>query len=485
MTAQYSVELVETEETTRSMPYNIQAEQRLLGSILANNEVLNRVSEFLKPEHFYEPINKKIFNSINLIIEKGISATPVSLYNMFSGDEQFRALGGDEYLNKLAILATTVINPYDYGRIIYDLSLRRDLISIGEEMVTTAYTSGLDNSAVEQIEEAENKLFHLASEGVSERGFIKIEDTIASSITSIDRAMKSEDHITGVTTGYMDLDAKLSGFHNSDLVILAGRPSMGKTALAINLAVNACKALYEKNNGQKDAPMPSIGVFSLEMSSEQLSTRMLSMYTNIDSSSLRSGKVNEQHYNELRSQAHILSELPFFIDDTPALSISAIRTRARRLKRKHNLAVLFIDYLQLIRGSGTSSENRVQEVSEITQGLKALAKELDIPIIAASQLSRAVEQRDDKRPMLSDLRESGSIEQDADIVMFIYREEYYLSRRQPAPGTDKHVEWLEMLNKVHNLAEIIIAKHRNGPVGTVQLYYDNRYSKFKDYTLGV
>ncbi len=468
---------------TRTLPYNIQAEQMLLGSVIANNEVLNRVSEFLRSEHFYEPIHKKIYHSINLIIEKGISATPVSLYNMFSGDEQFQAVGGNEYLNKLAILATTVINPNDYGRIIYDLSLRRDLISLGEEMITTAYDSGLDYAAVEQIEEAENKLFHLASEGFSERGFLNISDTIASSLTSIDRAMKSPDHITGVTSGLVDLDAKLSGFHKSDLVIIAGRPSMGKTAFAINLAVNACKALFEKKRTKEDT-LPSVGVFSLEMSSEQLSTRMLSMYTKIDSSALRSGKVNEQHYNELRAQAQMLSELPFFIDDTPALSISAIRTRARRLKRKNNLGILFIDYLQLIRGSSSTSENRVQEISEITQGLKALAKELGIPIIALSQLSRAVEQRDDKRPMLSDLRESGSIEQDADIVMFIYREEYYLSRRQPTPGTDKHNEWLETLNKVHNVAEIIIAKHRNGPVGTVQLFYDNRYSKFKDHTMG-
>jgi replicative DNA helicase len=483
MTSTYSLEVTAETEVARNLPYNIQAEQRLLGAILANNEVLNRVSEFLKPEHFYEPINKKIFSSINLIIEKGISATPVSLYNMFAQDEQFRALGGEEYLNRLAILATTVINPYDYGRIIYDLSLRRDLISIGEDIVSTAYNSGLDYAAVEQIEAAENHLFHLASEGVSERGFIKIDDTISTSITSIDRAMKSDDHITGVTTGYVDLDLKLSGFHRSDLVIIAGRPSMGKTAFAINLAINSCKAFYDKNK-TIGTPMPSVGVFSLEMSSEQLSTRMLSMYTSIDSSALRSGKVNEQHYNELRAQAHMLSELPFFIDDTPALSISAIRTRARRLKRKHNLSVLFIDYLQLIRGSSNSSDNRVMEISEITQGLKALAKELDIPIIALSQLSRAVEQRDDKRPMLSDLRESGSIEQDADIVMFIYREEYYLARRQPSPGTEKHAEWLETLNKVHNLAEIIIAKHRNGPVGTVQLYYDNRYSRFKDYTVG-
>jgi len=469
------------EKDTKSAPYNIQAEQMLLGAALVNNEVLNRVSEFLKSDHFYEPIHQKIYHSINLIIEKGISASPVSLANMFAQDEQFKALGGADYLGKLAIMATTVINAGDYGKIVYDLAIKRQLINVGEEIVTTAYNSGFDYSASEQIEVAESKLFHLASEGLSEKGFVSLGETILNSISSIDRAMKSPDHITGTTTGFIDLDTKLSGFHNSDLVILAARPSMGKTALLINFAFDACKYLYEKHKKNPKSELPSIGVFSLEMSSEQLATRMLSMHSKIDSTALKSGKVNEEYYNELRKQAQTMSELPFFIDDTPALTIAAIRTRARRLKRKHNLAILFIDYLQLIRGSSGNFDNRVMEISEITQGLKALAKELNIPIIAASQLSRAVEQREDKRPMLSDLRESGSIEQDADIVMFIYREEYYLARRQPAAGSEEHTTWLETLNKVHNLAEIIVAKHRNGPIGTVQLFYDGRYSLFKNY----
>jgi replicative DNA helicase len=471
---------------TNTAPYNIEAEQTLLGAILVNNEVLNRVTEFLRSEHFYEPIHIKIYDAINLILDKGISASPISLANMLGNDDQFKSVGGTEYLSKLVILATTVINAQGYAKIIYDLAIRRQLIGVGEEIVTTAYNSGLDYSAAEQIETAENKLFNLASEGISDKGFIGINDTILNSIASIDRAMKNSDHITGTTTGFVDLDTKLSGFQNSDLVILAARPSMGKTALLINFALDACKALVLKNPNKAKNEIPSVGVFSLEMSAEQLSTRMLSMNTKIDSSALKSGKVNEQHYNELRKQAQILADLPFYIDDTPALTIAAIRTRARRLKRKHNLAILFIDYLQLIRGSSNTAENRVLEVSQITQGLKALAKELNIPIIAASQLSRAVEQREDKRPMLSDLRESGSIEQDSDIVMFIYREEYYLARRQPEQGTEKHSEWLNTLNKVHNLAEIIVAKHRNGPVGTVQLFYDGRYSLFKNYnSLGV
>lgn len=470
-----------TQNLEKTSPYNIQAEQTLLGAILMNNEVLNRVTEFLKADHFYEPIHVKIYDAINIIIDKGISATPITLANMLGNDEQFKGLGGTEYLGKLAILATTVVNAQSYAKVIYDLAIRRQLITVGSEIVDTAYTSGIDYSASEQIEDAENKLFNLASEGVSDRGFISINDTVANSISSIDRAMKNSDHITGVTTGFVDLDNKLSGFQSSDLVILAARPSMGKTALLINFALDACRALLAKNSKKSLSEMPSVGVFSLEMSAEQLSTRMLSMNTQIDSSALKSGKVGEQHYNTLRKEAQRLAELPFYIDDTPALTISAIRTRARRLKRKHNLAILFIDYLQLIRGSSNTAENRVLEVSQITQGLKALAKELNIPIIAASQLSRAVEQREDKRPMLSDLRESGSIEQDADIVMFIYREEYYLSRRQPEPGTEKHTEWLATLNKVHNIAEIIVAKHRNGPVGTVQLFYDGRYSLFKNY----
>ncbi len=461
----------------REIPANIQAEQMIIGAIIINNEALNKVGEFLLPEHFYEPIHQKIYTAITTILDKGISASPISLKSMLSNDEQFQQIGGSDYLAKLATIAMTVINVYDYGRIIYDLALKRNLINIGEEIVNVAYDSHLDHSATEQIEEAEHRLFSLASDGSTDRGFINIKDSITTSLGQISQAMKSSDHITGITTGYTDLDKKLSGFHNSDLLILAGRPSMGKTAFAINLAINACQTLKDKHT---DGPLPSVGFFSLEMSSEQLTTRILSMQTSIDSSALRAGRIGEEHYNTLRKQATELGGLPLFIDDTPALSISAIRTRARRLKRKNNLGILFIDYLQLIRGSG-KSDNRVLEVSEITQGLKALAKELSIPIIALSQLSRAVEQRDDKRPMLSDLRESGAIEQDADIVMFIYREEYYLTRKEPAAGTPQYTEWLEQLNKVHNLAEIIIAKHRNGPIGIVQLFYDGSYSRFGNY----
>lgn len=460
----------------RVLPSNVQAEQMLLGAILTNNELLSYVSEFLRLEHFFEPIHQKIYNAIEKITEKGLIATPVTLRSMLTQDELFKEMEETEYLAKLITMSMMVINPVDYGKIIYDLAIKRNLINIGEEVVNDAYNSSLEFEAREQIEHAEAKLYDLASEGLNEKSFTRIGISISESLASINRAMKNNDHVIGISTGLLDLDNKLFGFHNSDLVILAGRPSMGKTAFAINLALNACNNMRLKNI-RDNQEIQSVGFFSLEMSSEQLTTRLLSMCAKIDSTSLRTGILGEEKYNRLRKEANTLSELQFFIDDTPALSISAIRTRARRMKRKHNLGILFIDYLQLIRGA-SKSENRVSEISEITQGLKAIAKELNIPVIALSQLSRAVELREDKKPMLSDLRESGTIEQDADIVMFIYREEYYLTRKEPAAGDVKHAEWLDKLNKVYNIADIIVAKHRNGPVGNVPLYYDSQYSKF-------
>ncbi|XLM33937.1 MAG: replicative DNA helicase [Rickettsia africae] len=460
----------------RVLPSNVQAEQMLLGAILTNNELLNYVSEFLRDEHFFEPIHQKIYKAIEKITEKGLTATPITLRSMLTQDELFQEVEGAEYLAKLITMSMMVINPLDYGKIIYDLAIKRNLINIGEEVVNNAYNSSLEVEAKEQIEHAEAKLYDLASEGLNEKSFTKIGISISESLASINRAMKNNDHIIGISTGLIDLDNKLCGFHNSDLIILAGRPSMGKTAFAINLALNACNNMRLKNI-RDNQEIQSVGFFSLEMSSEQLTTRLLSMCAEIDSTSLRTGILGEEKYNRLRKEANTLSELQFFIDDTPALSISAIRTRARRMKRKHNLGILFIDYLQLIRGV-SKSENRVSEISEITQGLKAIAKELNIPVIALSQLSRAVELREDKKPMLSDLRESGTIEQDADIVMFIYREEYYLTRKEPAAGDAKHAAWLDKLNKVYNIADIIVAKHRNGPVGNVPIYYDSQFSKF-------
>jgi len=460
----------------RVLPSNSQAEQMLLGAILTNNELLNHVSEFLRSEHFFEPINQKIYKAIEVITEKGLIATPVTLRSMLANDELFHEMERAEYLAKLITISMMVISPIDYGKIIYDLAIKRSLISIGEEVVNEAYNSSLEFEAQEQIERAEAKLYNLASEGINDKSFTKIAVPISESLATINRAMKNNDHVIGISTGLIDLDRKLFGFHNSDLIILAGRPSMGKTAFAINLALNACVNMYSRNV-RDNQEIQSVGFFSLEMSSEQLTTRLLSIKAEIDSNSLRTGMISEENYNRLRKEAMALSELQFFIDDTPALSISTVRTRARKMKRKHNLGILFIDYLQLLRGVN-KSDNRVGEISEITQGLKAIAKELNIPVIALSQLSRAVELREDKRPMLSDLRESGSIEQDADIVMFIYREEYYLSRKEPSAGDAKHTEWLDMMSKAHNITDIIVAKHRNGAVGNVQLFYESQYSKF-------
>jgi replicative DNA helicase len=457
----------------RTLPANIQAEQMLLGAVLINHNLIEQVSEFLRAEHFFETLHQKIYNSIGIISEKGLTPSIVTLKSMLDKDPLFIELKGEEYLIKLTTMAMVVINPYDYGRVIFDLAIKRNLIQIGEDIVNIAYDSTLENTGPEQLELAESKLYQLASEGINEKSFVSIKDHVISSLESINRAMKNSDHVTGISTGLVDLDKKLSGFHNSDLVIIAGRPGMGKTAFAINFAFNACKSLLKK--ADPDLPKPSVGFFSLEMSSEQLSTRLLSMLTKIDSTMLRSGKVNEEHYNDLRRAAAELSDIPFFIDDTPALTISAVRTRARKLKRKYNLGILFIDYLQLLRGSH-KFENRVLEVSEITQGLKALAKELNIPVVALAQLSRAVEQREDKKPMLSDLRESGSIEQDADVVMFLYREEYYLKRQEPKQDDPKHAEWQDKSSKAHNVAEILVAKHRNGAVGNVIVHYDDKYS---------
>lgn len=462
----------------RVLPANIQAEQILLGTILTNNEVLCNVAEFLYSEHFFNPMHKRIYEAIKAIIEKGLIATPVTLINMLDSEKMVEEIKKENYLNKLLTLSIMVINPIAYGKIIYDLALRRNLIGIGEEIVNTAYSSSLEYDATSQIEEAENKLYNLASEGVNEKGFAEINVPTFEALEIINRAIKSEDRVIGISSGFIDLDKILAGFNNSDLIILAGRPSMGKTAFAVNLALNACKSMETKSTEQGKKGQ-TVGFFSLEMSSHQLVTRLFSMTAQIDSYSLRTGELSKERQYNLYEQANIISKLPFHIDDTPCLSIAAIRMRAKRLKRKKNLGILFIDYLQLIKGVGKSN-NRVEEISEITQGLKAIAKELDIPVIALSQLSRAVEQREDKRPILSDLRESGSIEQDADIVMFIYREEYYLSRREPSVNDAKLSEWLEKIGKVHNVAEIIIAKHRNGQIGNIQLHYDSKYSKFSN-----
>jgi replicative DNA helicase len=477
----------------REPPHNFDAEQALLGAILVNNLAYGRVSEFLRPEHFAHAAHGRIFDACAKLIEKGQIANPLTLKNLFDQDSELETIGGAQYLARLAASATTIINAADYGRIIFDLHLRRQLIDIGETVVNDAFDHNPESNAGSQIETAEQRLFELATTGQSDSGFQSFNDVLTKAVDMAEAAYKREGSLTGVSTGFTDLDKMLGGLQSSDLIILAARPSMGKTSLATNIAYNAARA-YQRalEEGRYDTDAAGrkkvldgavVGFFSLEMAAEQLATRMLSETAEVDSDKIRKGELTTDDFNKVVQASRALSRMPFFIDDTPALSISALRTRARRLQRQHGLSMVVIDYLQLARPStgGRGPENRVQEISDITRGLKALAKELQVPVIALSQLSRAVEQREDKRPQLADLRESGSIEQDADVVMFIYRAEYYLSRTEPDPGTDKHQEWQERMDSVHNVAEVIIGKQRHGPTGTVRLQFEGRFTKFSNF----
>ncbi|HUN51198.1 MAG TPA: replicative DNA helicase [Candidatus Sulfotelmatobacter sp.] len=465
------------ERPYRVMPHNLDAEQELLGAILVNNDAAAKVSGFLEAAHFANNLHARIYEAALKLIERGEIATPITLKAYFERDQALADIGGTAYLARLAAAATSIINAEQYGRTVYDLALRREIIRIGEDMVNTAYEATVDDPAREQIENAEQQLFALAERGAHEGGFQSFAASLTQSIQMIDAAYR-RDGLSGVGTGLRDLDSKLGGLHRSDLIILAGRPSMGKTALATIVAFNAAKEYHDTKGGSGAV----VGFFSLEMSAEQLATRILSTETRIPSHKLRRGEISDDDFtNNLVPANQLLSEIPFFIDDTASLSIAALRTRARRLKRSHNLGLVVVDYLQLMRGSGRlRNDNRVQEISEITQGLKALAKDLDVPVLALSQLSRAVEARDDKKPQLADLRESGAIEQDADVVMFVYREEYYLTRTEPKEGTAEHLAWQSDMEKVHNVAEIIIGKQRHGPIGNVQMAFEPDFTRFAD-----
>jgi replicative DNA helicase len=451
----------------------------LLGAVLHNNRALEKVSEFLRAEHFASRVHGRIYDAIVKLVERGQIADPITLKQYFENDEDLAEIGGFAYLMRLAGSLVSVINTEDYGRTIHDLFLRRQLIDLGEGMVNEAFKEELEPDGKTQIEDAEQKLFNLASSGDLEGGFQNFSKSIAASIRMAEAAFRREGQLTGVPSGFTDIDKLLGGLHPSDLIILAGRPSMGKTALATNMAFNAAQKVENRETGKRYV----VGFFSLEMSSEQLTTRILSDRIQVSSERIRRGDLSGDEFERMVIAAQELETLGLFIDDTPALSVSAVRTRARRLKRQQGLSLIVIDYLQLLRGSATlRNENRVQEVSEITRGLKALAKELDVPVIALSQLSRAVESREDKRPQLSDLRESGSIEQDADVVMFVYREEYYVARKEPTEGTPEHETWQSEMEKVHNLAEVIVAKQRHGPIGKETLHFDGATARFSDYT---
>ncbi len=467
----------------RQPPHNIEAEQALLGAILVNNEAMDRVVGFLDPTHFYDPLHQQIYEIAGKLIHAGKQVTPITLRTFFENAEPIDAnLTVPQYLGRLAASATTIINATDYGRTIYDLATRRSLITIGEEMVNTAYDSPVDFPPEKQIQESESRLYELAESGKYGQGFLSFGNALTQAIEMANSAYQRDGHLSGLSTGLTDLDSKLGGLQSSDLIVLAGRPSMGKTALATNIAYNVAKKFRSEtqpDGTEKAVDGGVVGFFSLEMSAEQLATRILSEQAELSSEKIRRGMITEQEFSRLVSVSKEMSKSPLYIDQTGGISVAQLAARARKLKRQRGLNLLVVDYLQLLTGSARkSAEGRVQEVSEITTSLKALAKELEVPIIALSQLSRAVEQREDKRPQLSDLRESGSIEQDADVVMFVFREEYYVERQKPSEGTAEFNEWQQKMIAVSGRAEVIIGKQRHGPVGTVQLAFEGNFTRF-------
>src|SRR6201986_2794781 len=467
----------------RSAPHNIEAEQGLLGAILVNNDAFYRVSDFLQAKHFFLGVHQEIYDTASSLIRMGKVANPVTL-KTFVTEADLGGMTVSQYLARLAAEATTIINAQDYGRTIYDLSLRRDLIGIGEEMVNVAYDAPVDFAPRNQIEDAERRLYELAESGRYDGGFQKFSQALTTALDMAAKAFQRDGKLSGISSGLRDLDAKMGGLQHSDLIILAGRPGMGKTSLATNIAYNVAQAY--KGELQPDGTMKAanggvVGFFPCEMSGEQLATRIIAERSGISSSLIRRGGLTEGDFEKLRACSIALQTLPFYVDETGGISISQVMARARRLKRQKGLDLLVIDYIQLLSGSGKrGNDNRVQEVTEITTSLKALAKELAVPIIALSQLSRQVENRDDKRPQLSDLRESGSIEQDADVVMFVFREEYYLANKEPRIGTPEYEKWQLDLSLVHGKAEVIIGKQRHGPTGTVELQFEGQFTRFSD-----
>ncbi len=456
-------------------PSNLEAEQALLGSILVNNDIIDEVSTLVSSNIFYDPAHIKIYEVIESLNNKGMVANPITLKNFFEKDNMLNEVGGTEYLVKLTRFSGSTKQSVDYAKIIHEMYLRRELVLISNQLSSdTLNATSQEQNAENIIENTERSLFDLAERGSFSQSFLKFNKALDQTIEMATLAMQSDQGIVGVPTGLSDLDEKLGGLHKSDLIILAGRPSMGKTALATNIAY------YAAQNILKRQEKSSVAFFSLEMSSEQLSTRILSEQARIKSDDVRRGKVTEEEINRYIETSRNIYNIPLFIDETPAITIATLSNRARRIKRLFGLSLIVVDYIQLMRSSSNKNEGRVQEISEITQGLKALAKELSVPVLALSQLSRAVEQRDDKQPQLADLRESGSIEQDADVVMFVYREEYYLERKQPKLGSIEHAEWQSKMNDVNGLADIILGKQRHGPTGTVKVEFEGIYTKFKD-----
>jgi replicative DNA helicase len=481
----FAVRAVEqSAETYRSAPQNVEAEQALLGAILVNNEAFYRVSDFLEPQHFFEPVHRVIFEVAAQLIRAGKVATPVTIKTFLPADLAIGDLNLAQYLARLAAEATTVINAEDYGRSVYDLAVRRALISVGEDMVNVAYDAPVDNPPKQQIEDAEKRLFDLAEKGSYGSGFESFDQALTTAIDMAANAYRRDGHLSGLATGLADLDRLMGGLQPSDLIIVAGRPGMGKSALATNIAFNVAKAWageLQPDGTMKTVNGGVVGLFSLEMSAEQLATRIVAEQSRVPSSNIRRGRIDESEFARIVEAAREMNRVPLYIDQTGGLAISQLAARARRLKRQRGLDLLIVDYLQLMQGNARrGSDNRVQEVTEITNNLKALAKELNVPVVALSQLSRQVENRDDKRPQLSDLRESGSIEQDADVVLFVYRDEYYLKNKEPKPGTMEYETWQREMEQVHGIAEVIIGKQRHGPTGTVRLHFEDQLTRFSN-----
>ncbi len=458
----------------QEIPSNIEAEQHLLGSVLVNNDIIDEIANIINAEKFYDPIHLKIYQVIQNLNSKGMIANPITLKNFFEKNKELDEVGGVEYLVKLTRFSSSVKQAIDYAKIVHENYVKRELVKISQNIKDDTLNVDDEKSSDLIIEDAEKLLFDLAERGSFSQSFMKFNFALDQSINMAEQAMKNDQGIVGVPTGLRDLDEKLGGLHKSDLVIIAGRPSMGKTALATNIAYHAAK------NIQRKEKKSSIAFFSLEMSSEQLSTRILSEQSRIKSNDIRRGKATEEELGRYIETSRDIYDLPLYIDETPAITISTLSNRARRIKRLFGLSMIVVDYIQLMRTNSKRNDGRVQEISEITQGLKALAKELSVPVLALSQLSRAVEQRDDKKPQLSDLRESGSIEQDADVVMFVFREEYYEEKKQPKLGSIEHAEWQSKMNDIAGLAEILIGKQRHGPTGNVQVEFEGMYTKFKD-----
>ncbi|MDQ3074240.1 MAG: replicative DNA helicase [Pseudomonadota bacterium] len=476
-----------------SLPQNIEAEAALLGALMIDNRLVEDVQLRLKPHHFFEPLHGRIYEAVLRMTDKNMVANPVTLKPIFEADEAMREVGGTGYLGQLTGSGAAVIGARDFAAQIYDLALLRALVGVGRDMVESALDTSEEVAPLAQIERAETELYRVAEQGGNEGKVKSFGEASQLAILQAEKALNSGGGLSGVTTGLDGINAKIGGLHKSDLSILAGRPGMGKTALATNMAF-ACAQRFVRDQEDGIEPAKSAGAavafFSLEMSADQLATRILAEQSGISSENLRTGKISQQEFRQLARAAGELSTLPLYIDDTPGLTIAALRARARRLKRQKGIGMIVVDYLQLLSGSGKggSNENRVQEISEISRGLKQLAKELDLPVLALSQLSRAVEQREDKKPMLSDLRESGSIEQDADIVMFVYREDYYVAAKEPKRPLDgddakvfeAHEQWARDMERVHGMAELIVAKQRHGATGKVRMRFDARVTKFSD-----